>query len=476
MTGSDITSDSKNSKIIFILTFTIILFFWEYLFRNFSSELSTKIVKKILKKGTTEHCHILSNLQFFEYDGRFLLLLIILNFTNTFSALTFVLLDSFSVYLNGVLKIIYLEPRPFWTHPDLYPCICATNYGNPSTTGMNQFIIFAVFYKAITTTYKNVDKFIFGAVCAVPVMLIYSSRYFQGVHSLNQLIFGCGIGFIIYYIYFEIINVNLEDKNHFHFLIKNSTKFITALLSLFLLATIFHLVTNLETNEKWLKVITKHCETIPYNLFDNESYRKTSKVFLFIGCLFGILLELKISFGNNNYSYFIWYNIHPKKNFSKTSFLISLSRLLIMFSIYFILNKLFLTGIGDPKHDSFAYLTIFGFIIPYLINGIIFFFLFKILVRFLNLTNEAYYKNKNKKEDNRSYNSLTDDSCIKSYLKSFSDCRSNNELVLIFKSESNLSSIDTDENVDQLDDYDNNFNNANNHLVLPQNYKEKLLN
>jgi hypothetical protein len=378
---------TKN-KIMFITIFAIILFSCEFLFRSVFSEISVKLVKKVLKEGDMSHCNFLKSLQFFEYEGRFLLLFVVYNFTNTFSALSLVLLDSFSVYLNGVMKMIYQEPRPFWVETDLYPCICASNYGNPSTTGINQFILFAVTYKAFTSTYKNLNKFLIASLCGVPVILIYSSRLFQGIHSLNQLFFGLGIGFILYYIYFEIMSINLESKSSFNYFFKHFYKICFILISLFLLTTILHLYfIEIEPNKKWLKVILKYCETVNYNLFDNESYRKTSKVFLFVGCLIGVYLENQILF-HKNHKLVLFYSSHNKYRFSNTTVDKSLFRVLIMMSGYLIILKLFFENIADPKTDSFFYITITAFIIPYLVYGILIFFSMKTLVRYLGLTNE----------------------------------------------------------------------------------------
>jgi membrane-associated phospholipid phosphatase len=385
----------RNSKILFITSFIFLLFAFEYIFRSNATEFSNKIMKKLIKKGDTSHCHILEKFQFFESDGRFLLLFMLLNFTNTFAALSFVILDSFSVFLNGCLKMIYLEPRPYWIDKEMFPCLCAANYGNPSTTGMNQFLLFAVVYKSITTLYKEFNKVYVAVICAVPVALIYSSRYFQGAHSLNQLAFGGGIGFALYYIYFDIFEVDIQDPKPFNWMYNNFFKISFSLISVFLLVTGVHLLIEFEDNKEWLGIITKYCDVVQYNIFENESFRKTSKIFLIVGCFIGMWLE---SLYIKEYESFVDYNIHPERRFTNTSVDISLIRVVIMYGLFLTFTRLVFSHWIDTKSDTFFHLTVFGYIIPYLINGVFIFFLFKLGCKHLGLTFESPYLGKEKKE------------------------------------------------------------------------------
>jgi len=163
------------------------------------------------------------------------------------------------------------------------------------------------------------------------------------------------------------------------------------MISLFILTTILHLnFIKIEPNDKWLKVINKYCETISYNLFDNESYRKTSKVFLFVGSLVGVYLENQIMF-KNNHKHFLEYSMNSKYRFSNTSVDKSLCRIIIMMITYLIFLNFFFKDISDFKTDSFAYITVTTFIIPYIIYGISIFFMLKIIMKYLGLTNELIF-------------------------------------------------------------------------------------
>ena len=51
---------------------------------------------------------------------------------NRIRALTYFIYISFVVYLNGILKNIYHDSRPYWTYSEIEPQECITDFGNPS--------------------------------------------------------------------------------------------------------------------------------------------------------------------------------------------------------------------------------------------------------------------------------------------------------------------------------------------------------
>lgn len=383
-------SNSKQDKICFIILFAFILFTFEYIFRDHMTYLSNYILKSTFQTGLESNCLNLRRLVLFEDHGRYIIFIFVLNFSNTLGGLTIIFMDAMSIFINGYLKLLYTETRPYWTDPEIIPCKCSANYGNPSTTGFNQFIIFAVAYKCLTSCNKSWNKFITGLFCSIPVVAIFASRYFQGVHSLNQLFFGMSIGFILYYTFFEIFEVDINDKKLFFNIIENLWKICLILFSLFLGVTLNHLMwnNNFPKNQEWITNIEKYCEIIPFNSFDNESYRKSTKVFLFIGCLMGVWLENKILFKKNEMKIFINYNIDTEKKFNNTGYIRTLIRIVLVYQFYYLFATNFVDPYSDEKTDEFLFVLMWGYIVPSLVYGMLIFFNYKWMMKIFGMTNE----------------------------------------------------------------------------------------
>jgi hypothetical protein len=385
------TSTTKQDKINFIILFALFLFTFEFFFREQMTLMSNFLLKSSFETGLKSNCLNLKRLQLFESHGRYIIFIFVLNFSNTLGGLSIIFLDALSIFINGHLKLLYTETRPYWTDPDIIPCKCSANYGNPSTTGFNQFIIFAVAYKCLTTVNKTWNKFLVGLVCSIPVIGIFASRYFQGVHSLNQLFFGLGLGYILYYTFFEIFEVDINDKKLFFYIIKNLWKICFSLLGLFLLATLNHLMMHFPKDPDWIKTIEKYCEIIPFNSFDNESFRKSTKVFLFIGCLVGLWLENKFFF-KNDLKNFINYNIDTEKKFCNTGYVITVIRIFLVYQFYFLFARFLVDPFSDEKKHEILFVLIWGYIIPSFVYGILIFFVYKWIMKKMGLTNENLRK------------------------------------------------------------------------------------
>jgi len=74
--------------------------------------------------------------------------------------------------------------------------------------------------KSIKSKYKTYTKIIYS-LCIMMTILNGTVKFLQNVHSLNQLFVGYAIGYGIYYIFFKVLNYNLEDPIPFIELISN---------------------------------------------------------------------------------------------------------------------------------------------------------------------------------------------------------------------------------------------------------------
>ena len=400
---SEIPSKEKNhrkllkrrDKIIFFFVFVFLLFIIEIILRFPLYNLSLLIMHNL---DGTAYCPLWEKLAFCEvYPGKILILLIIINFKNIYAGLIFISITEFSTFLNGVLKLFYLQPRPFWIDSSLTPCACFVNYGNPSTTSINSIIMFLVFYRCfrkdqkLTTERKDlVFNVILGSVCSFLVLITCFTRFIQYAHSLNQLFFGFGIGISLFYLVFEIFEVNFESKQNFRYFIEHVTvKIIIALLIIHVGTNIIHYFLKFEYDPNWLEVLTKYCEYIPFNFFDNESYQKSCSIFLAVAVIFSVYLEYIMIF-SNDFEKFYFYNMKSNFKWNDTSMSITIIRLIFTYITFLYIQSLFL--IGDVKTDSFMKLIFYRFILLNIFVGLYLFLIVKFILRYVNLTNEKIFQ------------------------------------------------------------------------------------
>ncbi len=451
--NSDTNRINRNTKISYILILLCSVILLEFLLRDHIEKLSEYFY---LQKDsnylenqamTAPRCLLLKKLGFFEFQGKYLLVILIFNYSNIFAAFSFIFLDSIAVFLNGTLKLLYNQPRPFWRNEKFLPCFCSINFGAPSTTALDQFLLFVVLYKSLTyrkdTTKKM--KICVGIFCLFFLISICLARILQSAHSINQIILGFTIGFSVYYIYFEILEVDFSKKNQFRYILENNSKIVYMAFLLFLLSLIFHEYIKMifSGNAKliqdkilWQTVFRKYCEIVEINLFDNETYFKSTVLFLFLGMQIGIYSEYELKF-KGNFELFSKYffeenqkneelnqksdeeifenpiiisnrNLENDENnhiyckegniyfHNRTNLFKMILRFLLMSLIYYILYK-YIFIFGDVKTDSLLFLITFKYAFCNFLYGFIIFFVFPNISNLLKLTNNKlfYYNEEN---------------------------------------------------------------------------------
>ena len=387
-------SHKKKKQFLAISLFLFIGMLIEYFTRDISKQYT---IKWFGGKGK-ERCSELDHFEFYSFGGRYILLFLIMTYVNIPAGLSYIFLDCFGVFINGIFRFFYFDDRPFWVHPEYTPCFCAIDYGNPSTTGINTFLMFAVFYKCFTYKSTNkIFKYSLFFVCAANIIYVMVIRMLQNIHYFHQLLYGFILGYYIYYIYFEILEINFDNKDQFISILEKwkGISFLTIIA--WSTITFIHIKLNLQPpNKEVIQQIEKNCSLVPLFAFDHESYTKSVRIFEFLGCFIGSYLEYVLIFGYDK-DKFLQYNvISQEKMYTKTHCLISLLRFLVFFIIQnYLLSNIIL---GKKNFDNFWNLPlvqglIIQQVIPLFIHGLCVFFLIKILVRYLWLTNEKVWEN-----------------------------------------------------------------------------------
>lgn len=380
------SKQEKKDKLLYIIIFSVVVFTLEIFVREPFTNLSEYIQERL---NFESKCWLGDVFVYFKYQGKAVIFLLIFNISNIYVSLSMITLDALGIFINGTLKLIYLDPRPFWVNENLVPCTCATNYGSPSTTGLDIYLVCIVVYRAlINRSNKGWWKVMVWGFFLIPQVLAWTSRYIQNIHSLHQLTFGYLCGYIIQYIYFEVLEVDMEDTEQLRKFITNTSLMITILLTLlswvFFNALHYYFI-NVSESKHMIETIDKYCDTnIQYFMFDNESYCKTAQAFLFVGALIGIMMEFKFIF-NSDFDKFAAYNM-GKNRWTETDEYKTTLRIITMY----LLGKLLLhlPKWGSKKHDSVAYLNFSKNICANLFKGFFYFFIIKTAFKFLTLTNE----------------------------------------------------------------------------------------
>ncbi|MFI0484594.1 phosphatase PAP2 family protein [Actinomadura sp. 9N215] len=93
----------------------------------------------------------------------------------------------FSAFLNTLLKLVFHDPRPYWTDPGVEGKASHTSFGMPSGHAQNAPVAWG-FFAAQTRRWP------LWAAAAAVVALIGVSRVYLGVHSIGQVLGGWAIG------------------------------------------------------------------------------------------------------------------------------------------------------------------------------------------------------------------------------------------------------------------------------------------
>ena len=380
------TKCSIQSKLNYILIVTVIVFVAEIFIREPLTNFSDYVQENL---NFPYKCELGDYLVWFKYKGKAVIFLFLFNISNIFVSLSLILLDSFGIFITGTIKLIYLDPRPFWRNENLVPCTCATNYGSPSTTGLDIFLVCIVVYRGLINRSSNKWwKFMTWCFFIIPQALAWISRFIQNLHTIHQLVFGAACGYIIQYFYFEILEIDMNSSKQLKKLVNNTWLLATILITIvswvFFNAIHYYFV---EVHEKKyiLKNISNFCSLdMEFYLFDNESYQKTAKIFCFIGAIVGVMFEFWFVF-DGDFDRYDKYNMGENR-WSETDGTKTVLRMALMF----ILGKLLLRlpKWGSIKRDEVFDLIISKCIVKNFFKGFFYFYIVKVAFRWCGVSNE----------------------------------------------------------------------------------------
>ena len=126
----------------------------------------------------------------------FVAFLIVFNWGSRSRAFYYLILLSSCLFTMNITKLAYHEPRPYMVDDAIVPIGCSHEYGNPSGHSLfvAGFFVF-MFLDIIHGEHKNkpVTPLVYclslvGTI--IIVLLMAYDRLYNGVHSINQIIYG----------------------------------------------------------------------------------------------------------------------------------------------------------------------------------------------------------------------------------------------------------------------------------------------
>jgi hypothetical protein len=198
------------------------------------------------------------------------------------------------------MKNIYANPRPFMVFKNVTVKDCDSGYGNPSGHSFSSVSVYLAFYHIMTDikffkdeVWRSILRFFFLAVTLTFVVLIMFSRFYLGVHSLNQLIFGASCGFCLYYFYFFVLCFHeYSSKEFFDQFYKVFNTIVYSCVFIFFTALNIILYTfNTHNTSYYNAIVDIFCSHIPlYRRFDNEAGIVPLTLCALIGAYYGLLI------------------------------------------------------------------------------------------------------------------------------------------------------------------------------------------
>jgi membrane-associated phospholipid phosphatase len=212
-------------KIIFISVFTIVTIGVEFAYRRPLFDHSVAIAKSVQKTFGF-------SIGFFEVytwigviDYYFYIPLVLLLCPISYSY-TFFIACVLATHFCNYTKMIYGEGRPYLKNEaysskgdnEILIGGPEKGYGNPSGHSFQCTIIFLGLSQMLIDYFKlnKVKSSILYIISAIIIVLVNFSRVLLGVHSVNQVIFGDCLGFILFFIIYIIFQPHLKEPKQFY--------------------------------------------------------------------------------------------------------------------------------------------------------------------------------------------------------------------------------------------------------------------
>lgn len=403
---------------IIIISLAIIVFVSQIFYRDPLFNYSLDLIKEINENESLQNFlkYVEGIANFLGSHGIFnVLILFVYNYANIYKTSMLIVSMSTSMLVGGMLKIIYRFPLMYLydSSNKITPFSCSATWGVPSSQALSTTCVYLTLWKILFDNarlrYKSSIKMVCLFLFILIIILLDFIKFLCALHSIDQILFGMLIGLIIFLFLFYFYDIDLNDGkylvkfvkvNFLYYLIANISTLIIVLLLYFILPETKDIIAY-QMNFKKSKCLSEIPDSL---LFSNEALLLCIPVFANLGIILGMKMELKFIFKDNDIN---WrqYNFSKEKTdeesllsklsiskesqWNHTTFFFSLLRLLAVFIIHFIiLTPYFFIKFKSP----FIVVLIFKLFLPVFILNFSMFYIEKLILSKLGLTNDAILK------------------------------------------------------------------------------------
>ena len=297
-------NNNKTIKILILIFYLIISFILEKLYNHYLFNKSLEIEEYLFKTTSNKIIIFFKFITHFGSQNFIVPLIIILFFTFPLHlSYLFISIIIYVSYFNGILKIFYSNPRPFWIKNEIMRK-CEGSYGNPSGHSFMSFAVYLSLWKVFTNyDYFNknnigkIFKFFSLFFTIVFCLFILLSRIYLSVHSINQIIYGSSFGLALFFYFFYVLKFHeMNGKKFFNFIqdkknIKLQTiKYLVYLIILFL---IYNFKNDNEIKNTYKEMLLNICPKLKeYKNFKNDGIYNGLTLFFIMGAHYGLYFFL----------------------------------------------------------------------------------------------------------------------------------------------------------------------------------------
>ena len=393
--------ENNLNKKIFILII-IISFLIEFLVRENLFSISIPIIIFLQKYFYYFYPIELFFSLFGMEKGIFLILIISYNISNILIPLILLSISLISIYIGGILKIIYQNERPFFINSEIKVLNCEGGFGNPSNHSLLSTFFYLSLYEIYVKKNKEINEKQKNLIYFLTIIFIFSivfSRMFLGVHTLNQILFGSLIGFFLYFFMFKIYKFNQNVL----FIIYNFKQIVFVIIFLIIFGFFnYYFFFNFDNKilyEKYNFMIEKNCPNFPIiKRLENESFYCIFVLSVLIFAVFGIYYEyyyifsanvskfIKYNFNNENENEINLLNNNVNNRWNKTNFNVSIKR---FFVILIVCGILLIPYFFISYDNNFFVVLVFKTLIPLYVIVFVLFSYMKKITGYFNLNNNS---------------------------------------------------------------------------------------
>jgi undecaprenyl-diphosphatase len=282
-------------KILFFTLLTGISIGGEFLYREPLFNDSIIWIKQIQNNGNKASDTFFNIITKFGTLPIFLpIFIIVFLFSSLTSSYTLYTTFTITSFMTNIMKICYSSPRPYWVDISLLKD-CSEGYGNPSGHASDSVAVYLTLWKIISEVSfikKRVwAKYLILLFLTLLIATIMFSRIYLGVHSVNQILYGASLGFIIYYLFIELLDLlNCKPKDLFSLYRHKKFILIALIIHIAMLVLLILCYAFIHPDKsKYDQVLKDNCPKIDITDYNGKNFLSGLNIVIHYGSHYGLV-------------------------------------------------------------------------------------------------------------------------------------------------------------------------------------------